>query len=378
LTTSRSRAVILADAITKDLRESETGLAEAQRVAQLGSWTLNPTTWVMMWSAETYRILEKEIRTTSVPYAEALLLVHEDDRVAVDNALRRATDNGHGGHVDHRVRLPSGKIRWLHTIIRPVAYGQGGLMQGTIMDITERKHTENALKKSREQLRALSRRLVDAQEVERRRFSIELHDVVGQNLTALSFNLDILKTQLNNENNAITLRIDDSATLVRSTADAVENVLSELRPPMLDDYGLFSALQWYAEQFETRTHILTVVHGDELMERLTPVAEIALFRVVQEALNNIAKHACAQCVDITLKRNAAQYVMSVSDDGKGFDVALRATPHRSVRSGAVVPEHRRESLGMINMRERVQALGGTFEVQSTPGHGTRVELKVPC
>jgi two-component system sensor histidine kinase UhpB len=246
------------------------------------------------------------------------------------------------------------------------------------MDITERRLAVSKLQKSRAQLLALSRRLVDVQEVERRRFSAEIHDVVGQNLTALSINLDILKTQLSNENNAMTLRIDDSAKLVRSTSDAVDNVLSELRPPMLDDYGLFSALQWYAEQFSTRTGIQAVVYGNESMERLTPTAEIALFRVAQEALNNIVKHACAKRVDIELERTASQYVMSVSDDGKGFDVALRAMPHRRERPGVViVPERRRESLGMVTMRERVQAIGGTFEVKSTPGQGTRVETRVP-
>jgi signal transduction histidine kinase len=379
LTTSRGRAIALAGEITKDLRESESGLAEAQQVAHLGSWTLNPATWRMSWSAETYRILEMEVRTSPEDYAEALKVVHKDDRAPLDKAFRHAVENGLSAHVDHRVCLPNGKIRWLHTIIRPVVHGQRGLMRGTIMDITERKRADNAVKESRQQLLALSRRLVDIQEVERRRFSTELHDVVGQNLTALSFNLDILKTQLSgNENNAVNLRLDDSAKLVRSTSDAVDNVLSELRPPMLDDYGLFAALQWYAEQFSIRTGVQAVVHGDESIQRLKPVAEIALFRVAQEALNNIAKHACANGVEIRLERTASQCVMSVSDDGKGFDVAARAIFHRKNGSDAVATtERRRERLGMVTMRERVLAVGGTFEVKSAPGQGTRVELRVP-
>ena len=223
------------------------------------------------------------------------------------------------------------------------------------------------LRASTEQLTALSRRLVEVQESDRKQFSRELHDRIGQNLTALSINLDILKTQLASDGSAgLRSRLDDSAVLLESTTGTIENVMSELRPPMLDDYGLLPALQWYGNEFAGRTGIDVKVHGDERMERLTPATEIALFRITQEALNNVAKHAHAKCVDINLEHLSTQCMMSVSDDGMGFDAA------------SIADSRRRPSLGMVTMRERTQAIGGQFEVGAVPGRGTQVVVRIPC
>ena len=222
------------------------------------------------------------------------------------------------------------------------------------------------LRDSTEQLQAMSRQLVDAQESERRQISRELHDRVGQNLTALSINLDILKTQMaGNGNEAFSSRLNDAASLLEATTGAIENVMSELRPPMLDDYGLLPALQWYANEFSSRTGIQVSVDGDEGMERPTQAIEIALFRIMQEALNNAAKHAHARSIRITLERSSARFMMTVSDDGVGLDTAL------------IPPGRRRPGLGMITMRERAQAVGGQFEIEATAGRGTRVVVRIP-
>jgi len=226
--------------------------------------------------------------------------------------------------------------------------------------------SEKELRTSAEQLQALSRRLVDVQESERRQFSRELHDRVGQNLTALSISVDILKTQISgNGNEAFRARLNDAAALLESTAGAIENVMSELRPPMLDDYGLLPALQWYANEFSRRTGIHVEVDGDERMVRLTQEGEIALFRIMQEALNNIAKHAHATRVHIALEHSDTQFIMSVSDNGVGIDAA-HAPPSR-----------RRPGLGMVTMRERTQAVGGRFEIGAASGRGTRVVVRIP-
>jgi signal transduction histidine kinase/sensor domain CHASE-containing protein len=222
------------------------------------------------------------------------------------------------------------------------------------------------LRDSTEQIQAMSRRLVDIQESERRQFARELHDRVGQNLTALSISLDILKTQLpGNGSQPLRTRLDDAASLLESTAGTIENVMSELRPPMLDDYGLLPALQWYASEFSVRTGIEVSVEGDERMERLTQASEIALFRIVQEALNNVAKHAHAGRVHITLERAGAQLVLTVADDGVGLGTAIPSGTRQ------------RHGLGMVTMRERTQAVGGDFEIGAAPGHGTRVVVRVP-
>jgi signal transduction histidine kinase len=224
------------------------------------------------------------------------------------------------------------------------------------------------LRASTEQLQAMSRQLVDVQESERRQIARELHDRVGQNLTALSISLDIMKTQIGESGNAaLHTRLGDAAMLLESTAGSIENVMSELRPPMLDDYGLLPALQWYGNEFWRRTGIRVSVDGDEQMERVPQTSEIALFRIAQEALNNVAKHAHARHVDIALARNGSHVVMSVSDDGMGFDAAP-----------AMASRRRRPGLGMVTMRERTQAVGGQFEIGPAPGRGARVVVRVPC
>jgi signal transduction histidine kinase len=226
--------------------------------------------------------------------------------------------------------------------------------------------SEEELRASAGQLQALSRRLVEVQESERRQLSRELHDRVGQDLTALSISIDILKSQLSDEGSAsVRKRLDDAAALLDSTSGAIENVMSELRPPMLDDYGLLPALQWYANAFSGRTGIDTKVHGDEGIQRLPQASEIALFRIVQEALTNVAKHAHARHVDIHVEHTGAQFVMSVSDDGVGLDPAAASTTSR------------RQGLGMVTMRERTQAVGGQFEIGSGHGRGTRLVVRVP-
>jgi signal transduction histidine kinase len=223
------------------------------------------------------------------------------------------------------------------------------------------------LRDSTEQIQAMSRRLVDIQESERRQFSRELHDRVGQNLTALSISLDILKTQIaGNGSEAFRLRLDDAAALLESTAGSIENVMSELRPPMLDDYGLLPALQWYAKEFSSRTGVEVTVSGDEQSGRLPQASEIALFRIVQEALNNVAKHAHASRVHIALEREGPRFTLSVADDGVGLGTpAASAAKHR-------------HGLGMVTMRERTQAVGGEFEIGAAPGRGTRVVVRMPC
>jgi PAS domain S-box-containing protein len=354
--------------VVETLRRSEFDLAEAQRVTKLGNWTLDIATGIVRWSEELYRIFDVDKASFEGAYETFLSRVHPDDRPKVLKANAEARSDGKPFEIEYRIRTHGGQLKH----IREIGYASKdrsdsiSSLFGTAQDITERKQAENAFRDSSVQLRALSRRLVELQESERRELSRELHDRVGQNLTALKINIDMLQPALASRGNEDVLaRVADSAALLESTMDAIENVMSELRPPMLDDHGLAAALDWHARRFSRRTGIAVVVHADEAVQP-APQVQIALFRIAQEALNNIAKHAGARHAEIALDQEHGECVMSVRDDGIGFDV------------GEIASDMTKTGIGLVTMRERSQAVGGRFEVQALPDRGTRLTVRVPC
>jgi signal transduction histidine kinase len=231
-----------------------------------------------------------------------------------------------------------------------------------IRDITRRKRGEEALRASRKQFQALSRRLVDLQETSRRELASELHDRVGQNLTALSINLNVISSLLPSESyHSIGTHLDDSLKLVAETTDRIRDVMAELRPPVLDDFGLVAALRWYGREFAGRTGLEVEVQCPVPFPRLARERETSLFRIVQEALTNAARHAHARNVLITAEATPSKLMLTITDDGIGFDPsALDPKP----------------AWGMTIMRERALTAGGELLIESSPGKGTRVSVEV--
>jgi len=223
----------------------------------------------------------------------------------------------------------------------------------------------SSVSEQREQLRALAAWLANVEEAERQRLAQELHDRAGQNLTALSINLNVVRSQLSAQSaTKMAARLDDSLRLVTETAEHIRDVMADLRPPVLDDYGLLAALRWYGERFSQRTAVATVVQGEELAPRLPPAVEMALFCIAQEALTNVAKHAQARQVTMMLEGMAGGVRLTIADDGDGFDPTAPRRPGE------------RPGWGLITMRERAQAVDGHLQVESAPGQGTRVVVEV--
>ena len=232
-------------------------------------------------------------------------------------------------------------------------------------DITEAKRAEEALRQSAERLQTLSRRLVEIQESERRELSRELHDRIGQNLTALKINLDIVLSELPAAiKTAQGPRMHESLELIDATVRSVEEVMAELRPPMLDDHGLLAALRWIGGQFSRRAGIPITVQGPGDLARLAPAIEIALYRIVQEALTNVTKHAHANHVTISLTVQPGKLELVVADDGDGFDAT------------AVSRRGRAGGWGLITMRERAEAIGGILTIESARSRGTRLIVTI--
>lgn len=227
-------------------------------------------------------------------------------------------------------------------------------------EIAERRSAEETVRSQHEELRALSARLADAEEQERRRIARELHDQVGQNLTALGISLSILRTQMPAScAEPAAARIDDIQKLLENTTAHVRDLMIELRPPLLDDYGLAAAVEWYAKGFGARANLSVEVTAPRGQRQLDPVKEITLFRILQEALTNVAKHASASCVQVRLEVESTMVRMTVRDNGRGFDPGVQGPAQRP-------------TWGLLNMAERARMIGGTCRVESAPGKGTQV------
>jgi PAS domain S-box-containing protein len=233
------------------------------------------------------------------------------------------------------------------------------------LELTERKRAEKGLKKSEAQLRALAARLTEVEEAQRRVLARELHDRVGQSLTALNIDLNIIHNQLSAESIEKTAgRFRDAMTLLEKTTKHIRDVMAELRPEVLDEYGLVATLHWYAERFSKRTGVPIMIQGEEPAPRLPRAVETGLFRIVQEATTNVAKHAQANQLSISLEEDNAVFRLTIADDGKGFDRSALS------RSG------KQPGWGLVIMNERAESLGGQIHIESKPGKGTRVVLEL--
>ena len=291
-----------------------------------------------------------------------------------ESLLMRAEREGHAEHEGWRIRKDTTRF-WANAVITALRSPSGTLRgySKVTRDITERRQAEESLREQRTlltkaagDLLALTRRLVEAEEAERRRLARELHDRVGQNLSALALNIDAALGALGADAPpAMRERLNDSLTLLEGTMQTIEQVMADLRPPLLEEYGLGAALQRHIEDFARRTGI-AVAFEDAAQERIRSLrieVAVALFRIAQEALNNVAKHASAKQVRMALSLEGLEASVSVSDDGRGFDpgAAAAARPQR---------------WGMRTMRERAEAAGGRVDVSSTPGKGTSVVASV--
>lgn len=226
------------------------------------------------------------------------------------------------------------------------------------------------LQKSREMqenLQLLSRKILQMSEEQRRYISRELHDEVGQLLTALSMNLEMVRKTLPDAQGDLKRKIIDAQDITRMVLDQIHNFLLELRPRVLDELGLLPAIRNLAHTLQDKTAIHATVSGDPSIEHLGNEQKIVLFRVVQESLTNASKHSGAQNVQIELQRQENQVTLEIQDDGRGFQMSERS-------SGNVSGQHR---LGLLGMEERVKLIGGNFEISSKVNHGTRVSIRIP-
>jgi signal transduction histidine kinase len=249
-------------------------------------------------------------------------------------------------------------------------FREANLALQELNDMLERRNEELALinrqlRHSEESLRCLSNQVLHAQEEERKRISRELHDEVGQALTAVSTQLAILRGNGVAGTDQFKQRITDAQNLVGQTMETVHRFARELRPAMLDELGLVPALRTYLKAFADRTGLRVRFSPDPSAEKLDDEQRIVLFRVAQESLTNVAKHARATQATVRLSRLRQGVRMQVKDNGRAFEAAPPGNRNGSKR------------LGLLGMQERVRLVNGRFSIRSMPGKGTTVSVEIP-
>lgn len=282
-------------------------------------------------------------------------------------AFASVKDSGAKSDIESELVRKNGTLLPVHVSAVAVRDRDGRFLRSraSVFDITARKEAEQKARHYALQLQALSRRLVEVQDHERRWLAGELHDRIGQNLTALNINLNTIKCGLSSPSRErIGARLEDCLHLVDATVDSTFDLMTELRPAILDDYGLVASLQWYGEQFTKRTGVVAVVSGKEPDPRLTQMVETTLFRIAQEACTNVAKYAKAREVIIALQTRPERIRLDIADDGCGFDPD--GTADFGTRSG----------WGLLIMRERAESVGGHLRIQSRAGQGARITVEI--
>ncbi len=349
------------------LRISEARLRLAQAIGRIGDWELNLETQQMIWSPQMFSLYERDPALGAPTIDDVLQYYADESGPPAGENLRRAIASGERVDLEQRLRLPSGADACHAVVIAPKKNGDGRVTKlfGTVQDITERKKLEHQREADALRLAELSRHVVAVQEEERRRLAGELHDRTSPNLAAASLNLGMIAADLPPRlSDGIESRLADTRALLAETIAGIRDVCADLRPATLDYAGLPHALREYAEQVSRRTGIAVKVSGEIPAGRLNADSESMLFRITQEALTNCAKHAQASAVSIELSLGNPHAVLTISDNGAGFDPKALGQPGH------------RPGLGLLTMRERVEFAGGKFSLESAPGRGTRIRVEI--
>jgi PAS domain S-box-containing protein len=231
-----------------------------------------------------------------------------------------------------------------------------------LRDVTARVRAEEALRRSKEELQELGAAAHQAREQEKNRVARELHDELAQSLTALQMDVSWCKEKLPLGQDAFAKKLEWMETLLDSTVKATRRIAADLRPLMLDDLGLLPAIEWLVQSFTERTTVACELAVSNPELRLHNVHSTAVFRIVQESLANIAKHARASRAEVAIEQSGSDVTISVRDDGMGFSPQDPRKPN---------------SLGLLGLRERAYLLGGEAAITSAPGQGTHIEVRLP-
>lgn len=290
-------------------------------------------------------------------------MLHPADHGSYMEAMHASAQNLSFVYWEGRIKsLPDGEIRWVNLRCSPRKMPDGVQWEGMIFNITERKLAEIAITRSQEQFRELSAHIQDVREQERLALSREVHDDMGSMLTAIKMDVAWLGSRLNKNEPALTAKIEAIESLVTRCAAAAGNIARNLRPSALDSFGIVAAIEIEANEFAERTGISCKLDTDDEGVAVAPNIAITLFRIFQESLNNIMKHAQATRVRVSIHNRSNNIELIVNDNGRGLSETDRMKPR---------------SFGLRGIQERVARFGGEVHISGKAGQGTTITVSIP-
>jgi len=350
------------------VRQSERRLKNAEQLANLGHWQFDLKTNSLFWSNQTYNIFDLDPKKFKVTYENFLEKVHPDDRDYVNKVYTESVNNKKKYNITHRIKLEDGTEKYVEErwITKYDENSSPLRTIGTVQDITERVHIEEKLKRSQENLRKLSSHLQTIRENDRAYIAREIHDDFGQSLAALKINLSLLEKDLKQHKeiykaNTMKATMKDMKKIINETVSKVKQFITDLRPEILETLGLLDALEWQFEEFQKRFDILGEFNCNTTKIDLIQHRSLAIFRIFQEALTNIARHAKATKVNVEIMKQKHQLMVTIKDNGIGF-------LHENIENG---------KFGILGMRERANFCQGELNIKSHEGCGTTVLIQIP-
>ena len=339
-------------------------LQTAQEIAKLGYWELNLKTRKLFWSDEVYTIWEKDKDKFELTLESFIATIYPEDRPGFHELMKDARQGKKHIETKYRIQLKNGSLKWIlesGNFIKP-GKDQPIHYEGTVQDITSQKEFESKILDANRKLRSLTSHLQTIQEEERINIAREIHDELGQQLTGIKLDASWIKNKCKIHFKEEEERMDRLINNINTTINNVRKIATNLRPGVLDDLGLEAAIEWQAAQFEEQTGISSLFKTSNVLDNYDKTVNTAVYRIFQEALTNVTRHANASKVIIELYEKNSILVLEVADNGKG----IWETKKDKI-----------QSLGITGMKERAIMIDGTFSIKKRKEGGTIVRLSVP-